>query len=94
MSKLKLDLSLIAQSRSFASQIASNTQAFIDLHTTPSVERAIVRLLGIDGVDSFDVPIPNRIVDEVFLQGKLGYGVSNILASAMKRRNQSLAQIV
>ena len=94
MSTLKLDEALIEQSRAFASHIAHNTQTFIDQHTTQSVERAIVRLLGIDGVDSFDVPIPNRIVDEVFFQGKLGFGVSNVLASAMKRRNQSLQRIV
>ena len=41
------------------------TQEFIDIHTTTTVERTICRLLGIDGVDEYNVPLSNIVVDNI-----------------------------
>ena len=51
MSKLGLNQELIAKARASAHKVAADVQAFIDEHTTVTVERAVCRLLGIDGVN-------------------------------------------
>lgn len=58
-SKLNLDQGLIDKARASARKIAEDTQQFIDKHTTVTVERTVARLLGIDGVDDIDKPLPN-----------------------------------
>ena len=55
-SKLNLNFDLVEQARNHASKVADDTQRFIDRHTTVAVERTVCRLLGIDGVNSFEVP--------------------------------------
>lgn len=50
-SKLGLNLELVNQARQSAAHVADDTQRFIDQHTTVTVERAVCRLLGIDGVN-------------------------------------------
>ena len=64
-SKLNLDFSIVEKAREAASVIALDTQKFIDQHTTTTIERTVCRLFGIDGVDKFDVPLPNILVDNL-----------------------------
>jgi len=63
--KLNLDLLLVEKARELAKKIALDTQEFINKHTTTTIERTVCRLLGIDGVDEFDVPFPNLIVNNI-----------------------------
>lgn len=51
-------------------------QKFIDKHTTVTVERTIARLLGIDGVDDIDKPLPNVVVDNIKEGGGLSRGAA------------------
>ncbi|AIO18745.1 D-lysine 5,6-aminomutase alpha subunit [Candidatus Izimaplasma bacterium HR1] len=94
MAKLNLDKTKILEAREYAFKIAEDTQAFIDKHTTVTVERTICRLLGIDGVDDLDVPYPNIVVDHIQKKGDLGIGVSNYLASTIESTNLSLSEII
>ena len=64
-SKLGLNFDLVNQARASAAYVADDTQRFIDQHTTVTVERAVCRLLGIDGVNDMDVPLPNVVVDHM-----------------------------
>ncbi len=64
-SKLNLDFSIVIKARESAKNIALDTQKFIDQYTTITVERTVCRLFGIDGVDEFDVPLPNVVVDSI-----------------------------
>lgn len=64
-SKLNLNRNLVDKARESARRIAEDTQNFIDLHTTVTVERAVCRLLGIDGVNALEVPLPNVVVDHL-----------------------------
>ncbi|MDR2088297.1 MAG: D-lysine 5,6-aminomutase subunit alpha, partial [Clostridiales Family XIII bacterium] len=59
MSKLNLDPRVVDGARSRAARIAGKVQEFIDRHTTVSTERTVARLLGIDGVDALESPLPN-----------------------------------
>ncbi|QUI24066.1 lysine 5,6-aminomutase subunit alpha [Vallitalea pronyensis] len=82
-SKLHLNETLVAESRTAAKEIAHETQRFIEKHTTVSVERTICRLLGIDGVNEAMVPLPNIVVDHIMESGSLGLGASMYIGNAM-----------
>ncbi len=61
--ELQIDRNAVARCRKSAAAIADPVQTFIGRHSTVSVERSILRLLGVDGVDASGVPVPNAIVD-------------------------------
>jgi len=82
-SKLNLDPQIIDSARNAAANIAENVQSFIDKHTTVTVERTILRLLGVDGVDEVDVPLPNVIVDNIVEGGGLNRGAAFWMGNAM-----------
>jgi beta-lysine 5,6-aminomutase alpha subunit len=75
-SKLNLDPKVIDSARSCAGRIAESMQEFIDRHTTVSTERTILRLLGIDGIDDVETPLPNVVVDQIKDAGGLPRGVA------------------
>lgn len=83
MGKLNLDQNLIDQSRASARNIAEEVQKFIDAHTTVSTERAVLRLLGVDGQDEAEVPMPNVVVEQIHEAGELGKGVAYWVGNAM-----------
>jgi beta-lysine 5,6-aminomutase alpha subunit len=82
-SKLNLDFNLVDKARNSAKNIALSVQDFINMHTTVTVERSILRLYGIDGVDEFERPLPNVIVDAISEKGLLNVGVSYFIGNAM-----------
>ncbi|XMB68088.1 lysine 5,6-aminomutase subunit alpha [Mycoplasmatota bacterium zrk1] len=83
VSKLNIDKKLISKARTLAKNIALETQVYIDVHSTLTVERTICRLVGIDGVDDFGVPLPNVLVDYIVENGDISLGVSYYLGNAM-----------
>lgn len=83
MSKLKLDPEQISKIKQLASDIAGRVQIFINKHSSVSVERTVLRLYGVDGVDEKDVPLVNKLVDILKDKGKLEDGVSLPFAAAM-----------
>ncbi|MDB8790541.1 lysine 5,6-aminomutase subunit alpha [Romboutsia sp. 1001216sp1] len=85
MSKLNLDFSIVEKARESARNIVLDTQEFINKHTTVTVERSILRLFGVDGVDEFGVPLPNVVVDSIknSNNGSLGMGVAYYIGNAM-----------
>jgi len=93
--KLNLDFSLVESARKIARNIANETQKFIDKHTTTSIERTICRLLGIDGVDEFGVPLPNLVVDhvqqvdQVQQTGQINNGIALYLGNTILHTNLS-----
>jgi beta-lysine 5,6-aminomutase alpha subunit len=92
-SKLNLDFSIVEKAREAARVIALDTQKFIDQHTTTTIERTVCRLFGIDGVDEFDVPLPNLIVDNIVRGNKLGIGAALHIGNAILHTNLSPQEI-
>ena len=92
-SKLNLNFELVEKARQSASRIAEDTQSFIDVHTTVTVERAVCRLLLIDGVNEFDVPLPNVVVDHLFDKGILNGGAAYYIGNAMAETGMDPQQI-
>jgi len=82
-SKVNLNWEVVDRARESAKKIAEDTQVFIDRHTTVTVERTVCRLLGIDNVDEFGVPLPNVVVDNIKKGNGLGIGAAKFIGNAM-----------
>ena len=82
-SKLNLNFNLVEKARDKAKSIAVDTQEFIEKHTTVTVERAVCRLLGVDGVNQDDVPLPNIVVDHIKDNNGLTLGAAMYLANGV-----------
>ncbi|WGS65326.1 lysine 5,6-aminomutase subunit alpha [Marinitoga aeolica] len=83
MSKLGLDFKKVEYARGLAKKIAEDVQNFVDKRSTVSVERTICRLLGIDGIDENEVPLPNIVVDHIKEKGLLEQGAAFLLGNAI-----------
>jgi beta-lysine 5,6-aminomutase alpha subunit len=81
--KLNLDQGVIADCKAAAAQIAGQVTTEIDGKTTVSVERTVARLLGVDGANELEAPLPNVLVDHVNDQGELGKGIAYWLGNAL-----------
>ena len=82
-SKLGLDFTKVEYARGLAKKIADQVQEFVEQYTTVAVERTLSRLMGIDGVDENQVPLPNVVVDTLKEKGVLSEGVLFFIANAM-----------
>ncbi|WP_084213484.1 lysine 5,6-aminomutase subunit alpha [Thermicanus aegyptius] len=85
MGKLNLDPEMIRRARQIAGEVAEELDRFIGERTTVAIERTVVRLMGVDGVDQEGVPLPNRVVDQIEAEGGLGWGAYGWLANAVLR---------
>lgn len=92
-SKLNLDFELVEKARNSAKNIAADTQKFIDIHTTVTVERTVCRLLGIDGVNEVGVPIPNIVVDNIKDGNGLSIGVATFVGNAIIETKLSAQEV-
>ena len=92
-SKIGLDEKLVAKARSSAAKVAEDTQRFIERHTTVAVERTVCRLLGIDGVNDVEVPMPNIVVEHLCAKDLLADGAALRLGNAIDRGEIDLAAL-
>ena len=82
-SKLGLDFQKVKYAKKLAGDIADDVQKFVDGYTTVAVERTLCRLIGIDGIDSNDVPLPNVVVNALQEKGVLKEGVLFYIGNAI-----------
>ena len=82
-SKLDLDPGVVSACHEAATQIAAQVANEISGKTSVSVERTISRLLGVDGANELEAPLPNVLVDHVRDHDGLGRGVAHWLGNAM-----------
>ena len=97
MTHLALDQAQIDRARDSARRIAHQVYEDMRRFTTTSVERATLRMMGLDGVDENQVPLPNRLVSHLQAQGLLQHGAAPMVAGAMAEHGlgiQALAQAV
>lgn len=92
-SKLGLDFKKVNEAKHIAGKIAAEVQKFVDNYSTVAVERTLCRLIGIDGVDNNDVPLPNIVVDHIHENGVLSQGVLFYLGNAMLETGLTPQQI-
>ena len=89
--KLDLDPGRIAEARGLAKSITAPILDFIDDHTTMTVERSTLRLLGADGANPDGVPVPNLIVDE--LSDRLSGGIALWYVNAILKNGGSPSRL-
>jgi len=90
--ELRIDTGAVHKARRLAEAIVEPVAAFITRHTTVAVERSVVRLLGVDGVDGEGVPLPNRVIDAL---ADPGAGAARAIGAAIAetgRGPQEIAQ--
>ncbi len=92
-SKLDLDVGVIEACRQTAKDIADRLSEETADRTTLSVERSVVRFLGVDGITELDVPLPNVLVEHVHDRGGLGRGIALWLGNAMIQTGRDAQQI-
>jgi beta-lysine 5,6-aminomutase alpha subunit len=81
--KLGLPPERIERCRSHARRVAEGVRRETEPFTTVSTERTVLRLLGVDGIDANDVPVPNRVVETLRDAAKLDRGAAVWLGSAL-----------
>jgi beta-lysine 5,6-aminomutase alpha subunit len=91
--KLGLDPGVIAACRQAARRIADDVAERIAGRTTVSVERSVTRLMGVDGADELEAPLPNVLVDHVHERGELHRGIAHWLGNAMIQSGKPPQQI-
>jgi beta-lysine 5,6-aminomutase alpha subunit len=92
--ELRIDSGLVGEARRLADATVNPVADFIARHSTVSVERAVARLCGVDGVDADGIPLPNRLVDALPARG---IGVARALGAALAetgRTPQAVAMAV
>ncbi|HJV27349.1 MAG TPA: lysine 5,6-aminomutase subunit alpha [Aromatoleum sp.] len=93
MTRLNLDQSQIDRARESARRIAHRVFDEMSQYTTTTVERATLRLMGVDGVDDNQIPLPNRLVSHLQEQGLLQHGAAAIIAGAMAEHKLTAQQV-
>jgi beta-lysine 5,6-aminomutase alpha subunit len=74
--RLNLDPAVVREARALAAKAGQPIVAMAQTHTTVSVERAVLRLAGLQGADGDGMPWVNRLVDAVRESTGLEHGVA------------------
>src|SRR3954454_25402536 len=84
MAQIFVEPSQIEKARDLARSAANGVQSFIDRHTTVSIERTVLRLLGISGAGTRGAPLANLMVDRLREAGVLNKGAAYWLGRALR----------
>jgi beta-lysine 5,6-aminomutase alpha subunit len=90
--KLGLPAEQIERCRRYARQVAEGVRRETESFTTVSTERTVLRLLGVDGVDEQDAPIPNRVVESLLQADRLSRGAAVWMGSALAGGDAGIAE--
>lgn len=83
--KLQLDPATVEKARSLARKVGQPIVDIAQQHTTVAVERATLRLAGLEGADADGIPWVNRLLDCVRADLGLEYGVALPVWDALAR---------
>ncbi|OGQ06640.1 MAG: D-lysine 5,6-aminomutase subunit alpha [Deltaproteobacteria bacterium RIFCSPLOWO2_12_FULL_40_28] len=84
MAKLNLDRDKVDVCRELASALVHPVQKYIDLHSTVSIERSVLRLMGLTGAlkdENGNYPLANLIVDKMDRR-QLSLGIATWIGAA------------
>jgi beta-lysine 5,6-aminomutase alpha subunit len=91
---LELDPAVVARCRALADRVSAGVMGFVDRHTTVSVERTVLRLLGFHQAGARGVPLVNLAGDALHERGLLGQGAAWWLGWALRRGARDPFQVV
>ncbi|MCU0283174.1 MAG: lysine 5,6-aminomutase subunit alpha [Candidatus Nanopelagicales bacterium] len=87
--RVALDPVQVARARGLAASAAQPVLAITREHTTVSIERAVLRMAGLEGADAEGIPWVNRLVDAVAEQVGLQHGVALPVWDALAAHRRS-----
>ena len=93
MPYLRIDEKIVEAARESARTIARQVQQEVNGFTSTTVERATLRLLGVDGVNHDGIPLANIIVEQLAKRGVLGKGVTYPVVNAMEQYNMTAQKV-
>jgi beta-lysine 5,6-aminomutase alpha subunit len=91
--KLSLRKDLIKRARSAAGSIVGSFSDLFDDYSSVTIERTILRLLGIDGATADGKPLPNVVVDDLKAVSALGRGAAWWVINAAVQTKQTPQQV-
>jgi len=91
---LHLDLEVVRRCRSLADRVSGEVMGFVRRHTTVSIERSVLRLLGFHDAGPRGVPLVNLMVDAVHERGLVGKGAAYWWGYALRRGAREPMQIL
>ncbi|NOZ01578.1 MAG: D-lysine 5,6-aminomutase subunit alpha [Deltaproteobacteria bacterium] len=83
--KLALDERIVARCREAAAAISDSVLEFTDNRTTVSIERATLRMLGVNGAAPDGTPLANRVIEAAVRQDLVDGGICLPFGRAMRR---------
>jgi len=96
MAQLHLDQTLVKRCRDLARDIAKPVEQLITTHTTVAIERATLRLIGVEGaIQSSNqwVPQVNLIVEDLGREGVLGQGILSWFTNGLIQTKLSVGEL-
>lgn len=90
---LRLNAREVARARALAKRAAAPVLEMARTHTTTSVERAVLRLAGLEGADAEGIPWVNHLVAAVAGQVGLEHGVALPVWDALLRRDSGIEDL-
>src|ERR671930_2192115 len=84
----------IARARQLAGEITTPVLEMIRRHTTVSIERTVLRLLGISGAGARGVPLANLMVDRLKQAGGINRGAAYWFGRALRMGARSPVEAV
>ena len=81
---LHLDQAQVDRCRALADQVTAQVLGFVERHTTVSIERTVLRLLGFHAAGPRGVPWVNLMVDELQARGLAGRGAAYWLGYVLR----------
>jgi beta-lysine 5,6-aminomutase alpha subunit len=86
---LPIDQAVVDECRALAGDVAAQVQAFIDAHSTVSIERTVLRAYGVDGANQDGHPLVNGCTERLREAGLLSRGAAFSLGAAILRGAKS-----
>jgi beta-lysine 5,6-aminomutase alpha subunit len=93
MLKLDIDKNKIEEAKSVAKGIADDLDYLMKEFSSVSIERTVVRFMGVDGVNDIKEPLPNVLVDHLVENNAINRGSAFYLANAMINHDKSSMEI-
>lgn len=93
MLKLELDASIVSRARAAAQKITGSFDWLFNSYSSVTIERTVLRLMGIDGATEDGKPLPNLVVDALQAAGALNKGAALWIANAMHHKSLSAQEV-
>ncbi|HRY83051.1 MAG TPA: lysine 5,6-aminomutase subunit alpha [Candidatus Cloacimonadota bacterium] len=93
MLKLNLHPQTVERARKAAKGIAGSFDWLFRDYSSLTIERSIVRLMGIDGADADGRPLPNLVVDHLAAKNLLSRGAAFAIANAMVNTSSTAQEV-